>query len=286
VWLVVSPFLFPAFVEPIFNPLGKVLAKIPFHQKIGRAWIFIVPVVCFFAWYFIIKFYLLASRRFKFAVVVVIAFGMAFALAFHEQKNEIDWTAHGLNPNRPGFKPQVVILAGTTATGYFEIRMRGADYYYRRQWNNQEWKDGSWYNMELDIPDFAMQWGLHRGRFGTGGGGGSSLGRPQDLVLARRLWNGTNFIGANTNVLTAEERDWNIKEEFRQLENVGPFLIPKQIVFSNYNGRDETYTIRKVEFWNQPSTNWFWDVKQKYFDHVSTMRTTDLNEPGPFLGKK
>jgi hypothetical protein len=291
--------LFPAFAEQIFYPLGKVLEKIPFARKVGVAWIFIVPVIWFFSWYFIIKFYLLASRRFQIAIVALVVLGMTLALTLHEEKSGIDWTSRGLNPNRPGFKPQVVILSGTfsfrnknmdtrqfnSGSAYFEIRMRGANYYYCRKWNNQEWKDGSWFNLELAIPDFAMHWGLGRGRFGTRGGGGSSLGRPEDLVLARRLWNGTNFIGADVNNLTAEEPEWDLQEEFQKLEKVGPYLIPKRIRFSEGDERDETYIIRKVEFWNQPSTNWFWDVKKKYFDHDSAMRTNDLNEPGPFLGK-
>jgi hypothetical protein len=140
--------------------------------------------------------------------------------------------------------------------------------------------------LELAIPDFAMHWGLGRGRFGTRGGGGSSLGRPEDLVFARRLWSGTNFVGARTNELVAEEREWHLREEFQKLEMVGPYLIPKQIRFFDGRERDETYTLRKVEFWNQPSTNWFWHVKQKYFDPGSAMHTNDLNEPGPILGKR
>lgn len=292
--------MFPAFVEHIFNPLGKVLEKIPFARKVGIAWIFIVPVIWFFAWYFIIRFYLLASRRFQIAIVALIVLGMTLALTLHEQKIGIDWTSRGLDPNRPGFKPQVVVLAGTfsfrnknmdtsqfnSGNAYFEIRMRDADYYYCRKWNDAQWKVGTWFHLELAVLNFAESWGLYFKSFETIGGGGSWLGRPEDLVLARRLWNGTNFIGADVNNLTAEEHEWHLQEEFQKLEKIGPFLIPKRIRFSEGDERDETYTIKKVEFWNEPSTNWFWDVKQKYFDHGSNSRTNDLDEPGPVLGRR
>jgi hypothetical protein len=231
----------------------------------------------------------LLTRDYRIAAIALLVFGIALALVYHELKSRSDITDHGLDPNRPGFKPVVVILSGTTSNGYFQIRMRGADYYYCRKWNKHRWEAGSWFTMELDIsPDVAFGWGLHCNGFGSGGGGGFSAGLPNDLVLARRLWNGTNFIGANTNELIAEERRWDRKEEFQKLEKVGPYLIPKQIKFSNFNSSDrnrkvETYTILQVEFSDEPSTNWFLDVKRKYYDHSLT---TDLDEPGPFLGER
>ena len=222
-------------------------------------------------------------------IVALFIFGLTIAVLFHEtQRRPDDITVRGLDTNRPDFKPQLVILSGTNSNGYFQIRMRGADYYYCRKWNNQKWENGSWFTMELDIsPDVAFVRGLHCNGFGSGGGG-FSAGLPNDLVLARRLWNGTNFIGANTNELIAEERRWDRKEEFQKLDKVGPFLIPKQIKFSNHNSSDqdrkvETYTILQIEFSDEPSTNWFWDVKRKYYDHSLT---TDLDEPGPFLGER
>ena len=280
-WLISGPLLTPIFFEEsVYLPLLKVLENVPFARKIGIGWLFIIPIVWFFACYFIIKSYLLASRHFQSAIVALVVVGTALALALHEQRSRIDWTSRGLNPNRPGFKPQVVVLSGTIEWGYFEIRMRGADYYYCKTWNKAEWKPGAWSQLELDIPDFAMHLGLHCGRFGSGGGGGSSLGGPEDLVLARRLWSGTTFIGAKTNETVAEEREWGIREEFHNLETVGPWLIPKLIKFSTRLAGEETYTIKKVEFWNQPSTNWFLEVKHAHFDPGFT-RTNDLHEPGP-----
>lgn len=219
---------------------------------------------------------------------------MLLALILLEERTYADWTSHGLNPNRPGFKPQVVILSGTvystikngnqteSENAYFQIRMRREDYYYCRKWNNPEWKVGSWYEMNLAIPGCAWHWRIRYKSFEIGGGGGSWLGRPEDLIPARRLWNGTNFVGANINELTAEERGW-AKEEFQKLEKVGPYLVPRRIKFSGSDG-DEIYTIKKVEFWNEPSTNWFWDVKRKYVD--SGTMTNDLDEPGPFTGRR
>jgi hypothetical protein len=281
-WFLAALFLDPESLKDILGPLDKVLERLPFVLQVHFAWMFIIPVGWFLAWYYIIKFCLRASRHFQVTIAAVVIVGFIF----HAPKSGVDWTSGGLNPNAPGFKPQVVILAGTTERGFFEIRMRGADYYYCEEWNDPEWENGSWYRLYLAIPDFAQSWGLSRGRFGTRGGGGSWLGRSEDLVLARRLWNGTNFIGATTNDTVAEERQPQVREEFEDLEKVGPFLIPKRINFESFSGGSKTYNIKKIEFWNRQSTNWFLDVKRKHFDRDSSLQTIDLNEPGPIHGKR
>lgn len=287
IWLVSSPFLFPETTSYILSPIDRVLERIPFSRRIGFSWIFIVPIIWFLAWYFVIRFYLIASRRFQIVVAALIVFGLMLALVFHEQRTYIDWTSHGLNPNRPGFKPQVVILSGTlNGNSYFEIRMRGADYYYSREWNNLQWKVGSWFGMHLVIPGYAWHYGLGYRTFEVGGGGGSGYGASGDIIPARRLWKGTNFIGANTDELIANEPQWHNTEEFQNLEKVGPYLIPRRIIYSGGIAGQEIYTIKKVEFWNEPSTNWFWDLKKKYIDHDSEMMGKNLNEPGPVLGSK
>jgi len=276
----------------MLNSIGPTLEKIPFAQYIGFGWVIILAVIWFFVWYFIIKFFLQGSRHFRASLMALVLLGMGLVFALHKANSPVDWTSGGLNPNRPGFKPQVVILSGTTEHGYFEIRMRGADYYYCRRWNSFEWKHGSWFEMDLSIPGFSMTRALISRPLATQGGGGS-WSRSQDLVLARRLWNGTNFIGANPNEMVAEESEWHAREEFRKLKKVGPYLIPREIIFSDgldsgghYWGETGTYTIKKVEFWNQPSTNWFWAVKRQHFDYGSFERTNDLHEPGLILGKK
>ncbi|HTV42400.1 MAG TPA: hypothetical protein VMF08_17665 [Candidatus Sulfotelmatobacter sp.] len=252
-------------------------------------WLFIVPVVWFLTCYYSVKFYLLATRKFQIAVAGLAVTALITALVLHEQTTAIYWTPHGLNPNHPGFKPQVVVLCGTydvmedgTHVNHlenvrFEIRMRGSDFYYSRRWNTREWEIGSWYQMQLAMPGCAWQFGLRETDHETGGGGGSWYGQPGDLIPARRLWDGTNFIGANTNGLTAEEPEWHIKEEFQKLQKVGPYLIPRRIIYTvGQGGPEDIYTVKKVEFWNEPSTNWFWKVRQKYVDGATT---NDLHEP-------
>lgn len=282
VWLVMNLLSFSETAEYVFYPIGKVLEKIPFSRKIGFAWLFIIPLVYSFAFYFVVKFYLLASRQFQITTGVLIVFGLLLAVVFHDQTTHIDWTSRGLNPNRQGFNPQVVILSGTLNNGsYFEIRMRGVDYYYARKWNNPEWKVGTRFEMQLAIPNCAWRWGAHKGRMGSSGGGGSWFGAPEDIIPARRLWNGNNFIGAKTNELTANEPEWHVTEQFQKLEKVGLYLIPGRIIYSIGDSPQEIYTIKKVEFWNLPTTNWFWDLKKKYVD--GKMLTNDLHEPGPVL---
>jgi hypothetical protein len=58
------------------------------------------------------------------------------------------------------------------------------------------------------------------------------------------------------------------------------------IKFTESPGGLETYMIKKIEFWSQPSTNWFWQVKQTYFGNNSLIETNDLHEPGPVPERK
>jgi hypothetical protein len=214
---------------------------------------------------------LLGSRHIQIAIAGFLALGVALALALNQQSSRIDRASRGLNPNSPGFNPQVVILSGTIGDDHFEIRMRGADYYYCRRWNHG---DTTWH-LALAIPGFSF----HRALVGSGGGGGS-WSRPEDLVLARRLWNGTNFVGAKIDETVAEQSERHVREEFQDLEHVGSYLIPKRIIFSDRFGWNGTYIINKMEFGNDPSTNWFWAVKHENFDPGSFIRTKDLGEPG------
>jgi len=295
VCLVISPFTFPGvFQDDILPIIAPLMGKFSIGYKTGMTWFFALPAICAVVVYFANKFCLLASRQFQIAIVVLIVVGFVLGFVVRERSLGVDWTAHGLNPDRPGLKPQVVILSGTfsywandlsvnqvkSGSGFFEIRIRGSDYYYCRKWNDPEWKIGSWYEVELAIPDFAGHWGLSRGRLGSRGGGGSGYGSPDDLMPARRLWNGKSFVGANTNELEVETYPGRQQEMFKKLKKVGPYLIPKQIRYLEGDRREENYTICKVEFWNEPSTNWYWEVKRKYFDFVRSM-TNNLHEPGP-----
>jgi hypothetical protein len=121
---------------------------------------------------------------------------------------------------------------------------------------------------------------------GTGGGGGSWYG---DNLLAQKLWNKQEFVGANNDNLIFEESQWpKRKEEFSDLVKVGHWLIPRHIRLTQPGGdaREENYYIKRIEFLPTPDTNWFEQVFQKYADHNSDLRTKDLGEPGVAPGKR
>ncbi len=240
-------------------------------------------IVTFFLWYGVARLWLRSSRHFKFSIYGVGVLALLGAWALHLYANRVDWTSRGLNPNRPGFKPQVVILAGTyhgkRGTALFEIRMRGFDYYYCRRWSGNEWKAGSWFRVELAMKDFSQGWGLTYLPGAIHGGGGSWFG-TKDLILARRLWSGDQFVGANTNTLDVEDLHWRREEEFSKLMKFGPYMIPRKITFTEREEGEEIYTIRKVEFDSKPTEDWFTKIKQKYFDRNPVMMEADLDEPG------
>jgi hypothetical protein len=267
-----------------FSDTFPLFKMVPFGKRIESDWFGSSLIVCLFFCYLFTRYFLQASRHFQIMVAALLVIAVVLYLVLQSQKTRIDWTAYGLNPNLRGFKPQVVILSGTTEDGFFEIRMRGADYYYRKTWNQMDWGMGARFDLELDTPEFSMTWGLHRSGAGTGGGGGFSPAPNDGLVLARRLWNGINFVGADTNRLSFEENPSGMREDFANLKKVGPWLIPMQIKFRGLHSG--VYTVRKVEFWTEPDTNWYFQVKRKYLDHDPSAATNDLHEPGLVRGRK
>lgn len=88
------------------------------YFNIGEPWGWILglllnSIAVFFLWYLIAQLWLGSTRHFKLAMVGVALCALILTWVFNSYKSRIDWTSHGLNPDRPGFKPQVVILAGT-----------------------------------------------------------------------------------------------------------------------------------------------------------------------------
>lgn len=220
-----------------------------------------------------------------------------------------DWTSLGLNPDRPGFSPSVVVLAGEVSsprgTFNFEMRMRGEEFHYCRRWTGKDWSDvGPSWLLELEMADFSGRYGQTRYAYSTKGGGGSS-GRTDSLVPGRRLWKGNQFVGAKEKETTATlwrryggsapmlsvgtEPDSSVitgsrqLEMFSKLERHGPFLIPKRIVMEDPNRGNEVFEIKRVEFDIKPDEEWFHQVKRKYFDHDQKLRMTDVDEPGLFV---
>lgn len=226
-----------------------------------------------------------------------------------------DWTSRGLNPDRPGFTPTVVVLAGEVSsprgTFDFEMRMRGQNYHYCRRWKGKEWRDvGPSWRLELEMADFSGHYGQTRYGYSTKGGGGSG-GRTDSLVPGRRLWKGNQFVGASEKEAAAtrynlynnggqmlivgekpdesEFRGSREVEVYSDFKRVGDFLVPLRIVYDQPSlGRGrEVFRVKRVEFHAGPDEEWFHQVKRKYFDHDQALRVTDIGEPGKFVwGKK
>jgi hypothetical protein len=252
----------------------------------------------FFLWLLIVRGFRRSSRGFKLALAlcVLASFLGSWGLKAHHER--IDWTSHGLNPDRPGFKPAVVLLAGTFEFGFtsadagapgnahpppetarFEIRMRGADYYYAERW---VWHPGvypSWDSLMLSLPHFSGTWDRSRTGSGVRGQGGGNEVSEQSLQVARRLWRGDEFIGA----ATADEISLEgATERFSDLKQFGSFKIPCVIEFTDAD-RHEILHVRRVEFLNQPDTNWFLLIRQKYFGNSEDSKRlwmTNLHEAG------
>jgi hypothetical protein len=278
-----------------------------FSRYLGSSegWNFIVMIiwglfVVYIIFYIPIKLWMTSSRHLHIALVAYAALCFATYEFYQWYSTKPDWSSHGLNPDRPGFKPQVVVLAGKfdfwahdssvnldkSGTAFFEIRMRGHNYYYCRKWHGNVWRPGSWFNVEVANHGEGFQFGLHCSSVGTGGGGGSWYG---DHLVAQRLWNKQEFVGANKDDLIFKEAQWpKRKEEFSHLVKVGRWLIPAHIRLtqSGNDAREENYYIKKIEFLPTPDTNWFEQVFKKYSDLKSDLRTKDLDEPGVAPGKR
>lgn len=244
-------------------------------------------------------------------------------------EREPDWTERGLNPNRPGFEPQVVILAGVVKASYrsihthlhrsqgdyFEIRMRGADHYYCRRWQGTDLREiGSRFQVELEMPDFNKRWAVMRLPHTTRGMGGGTGTSDDHVIIGRRLWGPTGFIGAKSEErflklvrlhnsthggtvklvsAQADESAWQNatweREEFTQLRQVGRYQIPTRITYTCSSGdRQEIYEIKRIEFSNRPATDWFQAIRKKHFerDPNPAYKNEVLDEPGAFPDRR
>ena len=164
-------------------------------------------------------------------------------------------------------------------TARFEIRMRGPDYYYAERWTGNLWKYDSWDALTLSLPDFSGTWNRSYSGSGHHGRGGSSGASDDRLLVARRLWRGQEFVGATSPDEFSLRR---ATERFSNLKQFGRFQIPLQMEWTE-DDRREVLHVRRVEFLNEPGTNWFLQIKQKYFDHDEGARQlwkTNLNEAG------
>lgn len=197
-----------------------------------------------------------------------------------------DWTEHGLDASAPGFTPEVLYIAGelkATQTQYrpyegnryFEITMRGRNQYFRREWVGESGKRGSWWHVELIDSGFRGTMGRRFGRFGTKGGGGMNewdgvSTNEIPLCVAQNLWEESGFTGATEENLTRQDR-WRQTETFQNLEVRGRYRIPRKILFTKDHGtyyggvQTTTYFVKRIEFRNEPTVDWFSELKRKHF---------------------
>lgn len=251
------------------------------------------------AFYVPVKIWMTASRRLRITMVSILLTAGFLYLLGNWHFHRVDWTSHGLNPNRPGFEPQVVVLAGTfdywfkdpllggmekSGSAQFEIRMRGANYYYCRKWRGSEWRVGSWFRVEIATNGSGYSWGLASMRHTTRGTGGSW---NHDNLLTARMWEGDVFRGGTASNLVAYGGSHASRAaEYKDLVNVGRWQIPTHIRLTEGNQRIENYQIRRIEFWPKPDPNWFGQIIAKYADRSPEFRNADLGEPGVAPGKR
>ena len=205
----------------------------------------------------------------------------------HRTVYEMTWSGTGLDPSASNFVPQVVVLAGTVSDlpignesypskpkiDQFEITMRGHDYYHR-----VEWKTGRaprWYIV------------LHAGKFWSdrgmklAGSGYRSLGLGAGFstnvwpAVARRLWEGTNFVGAaSASVFHSSFRYEEFSEQFLDLKHYGKFKIPKTILYKGWPGnRIRKYSVETVTFRSDPDTNWYIKERNRMFPDTPEIET-------------
>jgi hypothetical protein len=83
--------------------------------------------------------------------------------------------------------------------------------------------------------------------------------------VARRLWAGTNFIGALPDTLVRIRNEID-REEFKDLEQRGPFKLPRTISHSGWpGGRLRTYFVKKIEFRPEPTSKWYVRERNRLF---------------------
>lgn len=266
------------------------------HFGFSDPWNFIVIMVwgllaIYFVCYLPVKLWMTTSRHMHIALIAYVALCLFTCWFYQWYSTKPDWTSRGFNPDQPGFEPQVIVLSGEfdywfydsaidqhkSGKAFFEIRMRGHDYYYCRKWHGYDWRVGSWFRVEIANHGEGWSWGLASLSHTTRGTGGSWY---VDNLLGQRLWDSQKFVGADLNNLVVEQTKWpNRTEEFAKLVKVARWMIPTHIRLTEKE-RTENYYIKKIEFQSTPNTNWFEHVMAKYADHNSEFRSVDLGEPG------
>jgi hypothetical protein len=248
-------------------------------------------------WLFILWAWRHSSTGCKLALGTCIPAAFVFWRGLAAYQERIDWTSRGLNPGRPGFKPAVVLLAGTldyestdladqrhSGTALFEIWMRGADYYFADRWHGSYSKYGSWDAVTVVLPNF--EGNRHSGYSGRGrrGGSGQSSGSTSNSLPGQSMWRGSEFIGG---AVPNSPLGPGGNVVFSEPKVFGPYQIPQRIEWRQ-GSRREVLHVRRVEFHNEPGTNWFLATKRKYFGDKEgpPQRVQSLLEDAGWSGKK
>lgn len=95
---------------------------------------------------------------------------------------------------------------------------------------------------------------------------GGSFSSKDWFTVARRLWEGTNFVGAISEASYEPVGLAGFVEQFKNLEARGPFKIPRTILYNGWpDGRTRTYFVKKIEFQSEPTTDWFIKERNRLF---------------------
>ncbi len=265
-----------------------------FYPRGGGAWwiLFVITVFFIYAylvWWLLIFGLIKSSKHFRWTLVMCALCAVGLFLSLKSYRSQVDWTSRGLNPNRLGYKPSVVLLAGTVdyrftdsethwvraGTARFEIRMCGYDRYYEMLWTGNSRTYNTFAFTRIALTNFYGTWNRSFAGSGHHGRGGSSEGAYTGLLPGRRLWNGNEFVGV-TDELTVTNK--NQSEIFAKFQQFGSYKIPGEIEFIE-GDHHELFVVRRVEFLPQPNEEWFDLVREKYFGNDQKLRGMDLGEP-------
>jgi hypothetical protein len=177
---------------------------------------------------------------------------------------------------------------------FFEITMRGRDLYFAKEWATPKKHYQEW---EVHLIKDTFDGYEFLGSGGGGGGGGRVVGGRSPevtaLYVARNLWDKSGFVGATNENQTSKD-GWHQIEVFQDLEQRGKYKIPRRILFTstsntqwsshvwsfgspeNFDGdKPAVYMIKRIEFRNEPSPEWFDQMGQKYFSTFDHFKVTN-----------
>lgn len=247
----------------------------------------LAPMVCgagAIVWYLASWFILIWVFRFggvASKLALAVCGGLALGLVAFDQHlaSQVDWTEHRLDATRPGFEPQMVILAGTMKPrnaeepeGQFEIRIAGPEHYFLHQTWPDTWRHRHTRRTELALPGWAGwtgKWPRRRnGTLGCGPSGGVTRDHPEWLMPGRGLWPEATLTGAKSDgQLTSQSLPPSVlgigprQEEYRRLERIGRWQIPREITFQHLSNVELVYTVRRIELLPVADRKWFSDRK-------------------------